>query len=327
MVASLLRRCCTQLLKEGIMQIYQRTLKQPVACTGIGLHSGKKVNLCLRPAAPDTGVVFKRTDLAGAPLIPGDVHHVVDTAMCTTVGVHGVKVATVEHLLSALSGLGVDNVLVEVDAPEVPIMDGSAAPFVFLVKNAGLTSQAELRQFYVVKREVSISHDDKFVSVAPAKGFEVNFTIEFKHPMIKRQQFGVCFDERTYEKDISRARTFGFLEDLQRLRESNLGMGGSLDNAVVVDQYRVLNDDGLRFPDEFVRHKVLDFIGDLALVGRPILGSFTAHKSGHAMNNQLFRKFLEDPQAWQLVTPSPEELVSPAPLGEAVPAFGAAVVA
>lgn len=309
------------------MQIYQRTLKRPVNCTGIGLHSGKKVNLCLRPAAPDTGVVFKRTDLSGAPLIPGDVHHVVDTAMCTTVGVDGVRVATVEHLLSALSGMGVDNVLVEVDAPEIPIMDGSAATFVFLVKNAGLTSQAELRQFYMVKREVSISDDDKFVSVAPAKGLEVNFTIEFKHPMINRQELGVRFDERTYEKDISRARTFGFLEDLQRLRESNLGLGGSLDNAVVVDKYRVLNDDGLRFPDEFVRHKVLDFLGDLALVGRPILGSFTAHKSGHALNNQLFRKFLEDPQAWQLVTPSPRELTNLAPADQVSPSFGAAVVA
>jgi UDP-3-O-[3-hydroxymyristoyl] N-acetylglucosamine deacetylase len=309
------------------MQIYQHTLKRPVSCTGIGLHSGKKVNLCLRPAAPDTGVVFKRTDLTGAPLIPGDVHHVVDTAMCTTVGLDGVKVATVEHLLSALAGMGVDNVLVEVDAPEVPIMDGSAAPFVFLVKNAGLTSQSELRQFYMVKREVSIGDDDRFVIVAPADGLEVNFTIEFKHPLIKRQEFGVCFDERTYEKDISRARTFGFLEDQQRLREYNLGLGASLENAVVVDKYRVLNDDGLRFPDEFVRHKVLDFLGDLALVGRPILGSFTAHKSGHALNNQLFRKFLEDPQAWQLVTPSPDQIRDLPPVEDMLPSFGAAVVA
>jgi len=309
------------------MQIYQRTLKRPVACTGIGLHSGKKVNLCLRPAAPDTGVMFKRSDLAGAPLIPGDVHHVMATSMCTTVGKDGVSISTVEHLLSALSGLGVDNVLVEVDSPEVPIMDGSAAPFVFLIKNAGLTSQAELRQFYMVKREVSITDNDKFVRVAPAQGLEVNFTIEFNHPMIRHQALGLRFDERTYEKDISRARTFGFLEDRERLRAANLGLGGSLDNAVVVDKYRVLNDDGLRFPDEFVRHKVLDFIGDLALVGRPVLGSFTAHKSGHALNNQLFRKFLEDPQAWQLVTPAPRQADELAPLEEMLPSFGRAVVA
>ncbi len=309
------------------MQIYQHTLKRPVACTGVGLHSGKKVNMCLRPAAPDTGVVFKRSDLAGAPLIPGDVHHVVDTSMCTTVGVDGVSISTVEHLLSALSGLGVDNVLVEVDAPEVPIMDGSAAPFVFLIKNAGLTSQAELRQFYLVKREVSVKEGDKFVSVAPAQSLEVNFTIEFDHPLIRRQELGVRFDERTYDQEISRARTFGFLEDLQRLREARRGLGGSLDNAVVVDKYRVLNDDGLRFPDEFVRHKVLDFIGDLALVGRPILGAFTAHKSGHALNNRLFRAFLDDPQAWQLVTPNPAQQPDQVPAGEPIPAFGTAVVA
>jgi UDP-3-O-[3-hydroxymyristoyl] N-acetylglucosamine deacetylase len=308
-----------------MMQLYQRTLKRPVACTGIGLHSGRKVNLCLRPAAPSTGVMFKRTDLAGAPLVPGDVHHVVDTALCTTVGCEGALVSTVEHLLSALAGLGVDNVLVELDAPEVPIMDGSAAPFVFLIKNAGLTAQSALRQFYVVQREMTIHEDDRWVTVRPGKDADLSlgFTIEFNHPLIRKQQMRLRFDERSYDKELSRARTFGFLEDLQRMREANLGLGGSLDNAVVVDRYRVLNDDGLRFPDEFVRHKMLDFIGDLALVGRPILGEFVAHKSGHALNNRLFRQFLDDPQAWQLHTPAVAE--EAAEEAAALPLAGAAV--
>ena len=262
--------------------------------------------MSIRPAEPDTGFMFKRLDKPGSPLIPGDVHHVVDTSLCTTVGLDGVTVGTVEHLLSALAGMGVDNALIELDASEVPIMDGSSATFVFLIKNAGLTSQSKVRQFYRVKRPVRIEEDDKFISVAPAESLSVDFTIEFAHPLIRRQNIGIDFSERDYEKEISRARTFGFLADLRRLQENNLGLGGSLDNAVVVDKFRVLNDDGLRFPDEFVRHKVLDFFGDLSLVGRPVLGAFQAFKSGHALNNRLFRHFLEDPQAWQLVSPNPE---------------------
>lgn len=285
------------------MHRYQRTLKRRVSCTGIGLHSGKKVNISLRPAEPDSGIMFKRSDLPGAPLIPADVHHVVDTNFCTTLGVDDVTVSTVEHLLSALAGFGLDNVLVDLDAPEVPIMDGSSAPFVFLLRNAGLTSQSKPRQFYRVKRKVVVKDNDKEVYVAPSDSPRLDYTIEFDHPLIRRQSFDVPLDERSYDKEISRARTFGFLSDLPLLKKNNLGLGGSLDNAVVVDKYRVLNDDGLRFSDEFVRHKILDFIGDLALVGRPIVGAFTAHKSGHRLNNLLFRKFLEDPQAWQLVTP------------------------
>ena len=273
------------------MHRYQRTLKRRVSCTGIGLHSGKKVNISLRPAEPDSGVMFKRSDLPGAPLIPADVHHVVDTNFCTTLGVDGVSVSTVEHLLSALSGFGVDNVLVDLDAPEVPIMDGSSAPFVFLLRNAGLTSQSKPRQYYRVKRKVSVKDKDKEVSVAPSKNAKLDYTIEFDHPLIRRQTFDVPLDERTYDREISRARTFGFLSDMPLLKKYNLGLGGSLDNAVVVDKYRVLNDDGLRFPDEFVRHKILDFIGDLALVGRPVVGAFTAHKSGHKLNNILVPQF------------------------------------
>jgi UDP-3-O-[3-hydroxymyristoyl] N-acetylglucosamine deacetylase len=289
------------------MQLYQRTLSRPVTCTGIGLHSGRKVNLSLRPLEPDTGVIFRRTDRSGSPVIPGDVNHIVDTRFSTTLGKGGLTISTVEHLLSALSGMGVDNVLIEVDAPEIPIMDGSAAPFVFLIKSAGLTSQARPRQFYRVRREMTLREDDKEVSVAPAEGLMVDFTIEFDHPAIRRQQMGFALDERSYDKDISRARTFGFLADMRRLHEQNLGLGGSLDNAVVVDNYRVLNDDGLRFPDEFVRHKVLDFIGDLALLGRSVLGTFHAYKSGHHLNNQLFCQLLADPSALQLVMPSQEQ--------------------
>ncbi len=293
------------------MHVYQRTLKRPISCTGIGLHSGKKVNLNLRPAEPDTGIMFKRSDLPGAPLIPADVHHVVDTCLCTTLGREGVTVSTVEHLLSALSGLGVDNVLVEVDAPEVPIMDGSSAPFVFLIRNTGLVSQNEPRRCYRVAREVSVSDGEKTISVKPADQLQVDFTIEFDHPLIRRQNFKFTLEERSFDKEISRARTFGFLSDLAHLQRHNLALGGSLENAVVVDDYRVLNDDGLRFDDEFVRHKVLDFIGDLALVGRPILGAFTAYKSGHQLNNLLFRKFLADPQACQLVTLDPQTIPQP----------------
>jgi UDP-3-O-[3-hydroxymyristoyl] N-acetylglucosamine deacetylase len=288
------------------MHLYQRTLSRPVTTTGIGLHSGRKVNLCLRPAEPDTGIVFKRADLLGAPLIPCDVHHVVDTRLSTTIGREGVAVSTVEHLMSALMGMGVDNALVEVDSPEVPIMDGSAAPFVFLIKNAGLTSQARPRQFYRVLREVSLSDGDKFVKVAPGDQFQVDFTIEFPHPAIRRQQMSFRLGERAYEQQLSRARTFGFMADMQKLYQAGLALGGSLDNAVVVVNFRVLNDDGLRFPDEFVRHKVLDFLGDMALIGKPLLGAFSAHKSGHQLNNQLFRKLLADPLALQLVQPQPQ---------------------
>jgi UDP-3-O-[3-hydroxymyristoyl] N-acetylglucosamine deacetylase len=285
------------------MHLYQRTLSRPVTTTGIGLHSGRRVNLSLRPAEPDTGIVFKRSDISGAPLIPCDVRHVVDTRLSTTIGLDGVTVATVEHLMSALAGMGVDNALVEVDSPEVPIMDGSAAPFVFLIKNAGLTSQARPRQFYRVLREVSLSEDDKFVTVGPSDQLQVDFTIEFPHPAIRRQAMSFRLNERSYEQQLSRARTFGFMADMRKLHSMGLALGGSLDNAVVVDNFRVLNDDGLRFPDEFVRHKVLDFLGDMALIGRPLLGAFTAHKSGHQLNNQLFRQLMADPMALQLVQP------------------------
>lgn len=286
------------------MHLYQHTLARNISCTGIGLHSGKRVNLVLRPAEPDTGIVFKRTDLPGSPLIPGDVYNVVDTRFCTTLGKDKAIVSTVEHLLSALAGMEVDNAIVEVDAPEIPIMDGSAAAFIFLIRNAGLTAQNKSRQFYVVKREVVLEDDDKMVKVMPSSqlSLSVDFAIEFSHPAIRSQEMSFTLNESSYAREISRARTFGFLADMRKLHEAGLALGGSLENAVVLDDFNVINKDGLRFKNEFVRHKILDFVGDLALVGRPVLGSFVAVKSGHDLNNRLFRKFLADPQAWQLVT-------------------------
>ena len=256
--------------------------------------------------------MFKRTDLPASPPHPRRRGQRGGAPTCPPPWAStGVRVSTVEHLLSAISGLGVDNVLVEVDAPEIPIMDGSAAPFVFLMRGAGFVSQGRPRQYYKVKREVEVKVNGKSVKVAPSNKLQVAFTIEFDHPLINRQQMGFVLDEKAYDKEISRARTFGFLKDMRYLHENGLALGGSLDNAVVLDDYRVLNDDGLRFNDEFVRHKVLDFLGDLAMVGRPIVGAFTAHKSGHELNNLLFKKFLADPTAWQLVTPEPARIKEP----------------
>ena len=284
------------------MQTYQHTLKKSVSCTGVGLHSGKRINLKLRAAEPDTGIVFKRTDLPLSPFIPGDVYNVVDTSLCTTIGKDGVTVSTVEHLLSALAGLGVDNALIEVDGPEVPIMDGSSAPFIFIINNVGLTSQTKTRQFYVAQQEISITEGDKIVKIKPSDRLRIDFSIEFNHPAIRKQKITHVFTYKNYADEISRARTFGFLADMRKLYEAGLALGGSLENAVVLDDYNVLNKEGLRFKDEFVRHKILDFIGDLALVGHSIQAHFIVHKSGHDLNNRLFRKFLSDPQAWRLAT-------------------------
>lgn len=285
------------------MHLYQHTLARSISCTGIGLHGGKRVNMIMRPAEPDTGIVFKRTDIKSSPLIPGDVYNVVDTTFCTTVGKEKATVSTVEHLLSALAGMQVDNAIIEVDAPEIPIMDGSSASFLFLIRHAGLATQAKARQFYVVKREVAMEDSDKMVKVMPNHNMEtkIDFSIEFAHPAIRSQHMSFTLSESAYAREVSRARTFGFLADMRKLHEAGLALGGSLENAVVLDEFNVINKDGLRFKNEFVRHKILDFVGDLALVGRPVLGHFVAHKSGHDFNNKLFRKLLSDPQAWQLV--------------------------
>lgn len=282
----------------------QRTLKQAVSATGVGLHNGEKVTLTLRPAAADTGIVFKRVDLPQPNEIlamPGAVH---DTRMCSALEANGARVATVEHIMSALAGLGVDNVVVEVDASEIPIMDGSSGPFVFLLKQAGIIEQSAAKKFIRVKKTVEVREGDKWVRFEPYHGFKIDFTIDFNHPVFEHSGNNVKIDfaADSYIKEISRARTFGFMHEVEYLRSNGLARGGSLDNAIVLDEYRVLNSDGLRYDDEFVKHKVLDAIGDLYMLGHPILGAFYAYKSGHALNNQLLRALLQDETAWEYTT-------------------------
>jgi UDP-3-O-[3-hydroxymyristoyl] N-acetylglucosamine deacetylase len=281
----------------------QRTLKSPVTTTGVGLHSGAKVTMTLRPAPPDTGVVFRRLDLPGVGDLKASAQSVTDTKLCSALQGEGVKVATVEHLMSALAGLGVDNVLVDLNGPEVPIMDGSAGPFVFLLQSAGLEEQPKPKRFLRVQRSVEVHEGDKWARFDPYDGFKLTFSIQFDHPAIERtaQSLTVDFAEVSYARDIARARTFGFVQEVEALRDMGLIRGGSLDNAVVVDEYRVLNSEGLRYADEFVKHKVLDAIGDLYLCGYPIIGAFSAHKSGHDLNNKLLRTMLADESSWAVV--------------------------
>jgi UDP-3-O-[3-hydroxymyristoyl] N-acetylglucosamine deacetylase len=271
--------------------IKQRTPKKVIQATGVGLHSGDKVLLTLRPAPVNTGIVFRRTDLSPVVEILASYDNVCDTMLCTSLHHNGAKVATVEHLLSALAGLGIDNAYIDVNAPEIPIMDGSAAPFVFLIQSAGIREQDMPKRFIRVLKPVRIEEDGKYVQFMPHNGFRVSFTIDFDHPVFNDKPQVVHFDfsSTSYVKEVSRARTFGFLSDYEKLRESELVKGGSLDNAVVVDNYRVLNEDGLRFEDEFVKHKVLDAIGDLYLLGSSLIGAFEGYKSGHELNNKLLR--------------------------------------
>jgi len=282
----------------------QRTLKSLTRAAGVGLHTGQRVTLTLRPAQPDTGVVFRRVDLPVPVDIPARANLVGDTRLASCLEHGGVKVHTIEHLMSALAGLGVDNVYVDLDGPEVPIMDGSAAPFVLLVQQAGVEEQAAPKRFVRILRSIGVRDGDKWARLDPYDGFRLSFTISFNHPVIDRsgQSVSVDFAETSYLKEIARARTFGFMHDVERLRESGLALGGGLDNAVVLDEFRVLNAEGLRFADEFTRHKILDAVGDLYLLGCPLLGAFSAHKSGHALNNQLLRALLADASAWETVT-------------------------
>lgn len=284
--------------------IKQRTLKSVVTATGVGLHGGQKVTLSLRPAAPDTGIVFRRVDLDPPVDLPTDPYSVVDTRMCSGLQQGEAKVGTVEHLMSALAGLGIDNAWIDVDAPEIPILDGSAGPFVFLIQSAGIVEQKAPKRFIRVKKPVEYREGDKWVRLAPYDGFRLEFSIVFNHPAIDRTGTSVTVDfaEQDYVRDVARARTFGFMQEVEYLRDNGLAQGGSLDNAIVMDEYRVLNADGLRYADEFVKHKVLDAIGDLYLVGHPLLAAYSAHKSGHALNNQILRVLLEDASAWELVT-------------------------
>jgi UDP-3-O-[3-hydroxymyristoyl] N-acetylglucosamine deacetylase len=282
----------------------QRTLKNPIRATGVGLHSGEKVYMTLRPAPANFGIVFRRTDLDPPVDVPARADLVGDTSMASTLSQGEVRISTVEHLLSAFAGLGIDNCVVELSAPEVPIMDGSAGPFVFLVQSAGIEEQAAAKRFVRILKKVRVEQGDKWAEFEPYDGFKVAFEIEFDHPVFKRhtRRAEVDFHSTSFVKEVSRARTFGFMRDYEMLRERNLARGGSLDNAIVVDDQRVLNEDGLRYEDEFVKHKVLDAIGDLYLLGHSLIGSFTAYKSGHGLNNTLLRKLLADRTAWEEVT-------------------------
>lgn len=282
----------------------QRSLKNIIRATGVGLHTGDKVYLTLRPAAPNTGIVFRRVDLPEPVDIKAAPEHVQDTRLSSTLDVNGVRVGTVEHLMSALAGLGIDNIYIDLSAAELPIMDGSAGPFVFLLQSAGIVEQNALKKFIRVKKPVEVREGDKWVRFEPYNGFKMDFTIDFAHPVFEHSSQRVVIDyaENSYVKEISRARTFGFMREVEALRAMGLARGGSLDNAVVLDEYRILNSDGLRYEDEFVRHKILDAIGDLYLLGHPLIGAFHAHKSGHAMNNRLLRTLLADSEAWEFAT-------------------------
>jgi UDP-3-O-[3-hydroxymyristoyl] N-acetylglucosamine deacetylase len=281
----------------------QRTLKESVQATGIGLHSGAKVYMTLRPAPDNSGITFRRIDLNTPVDIPADALRVAETTLGTTLERQNTKVATVEHLLSALAGLGIDNAFVDLTAPEVPIMDGSAAPFVFLLQSAGIEEQHALKRFIRIRKAVEVEDGGKWARLEPYNGFKINFEIDFDHPVLKkhRQQASLDFSTTAFLKEISRARTFGFLTDIESLRERDLTLGGSIDNAVVMDEYRVLNEDGLRFRDEFVRHKILDAVGDLYLLGRCLVGEFTGYKSGHRLNNKLLRALLEQEDNYEEV--------------------------
>ena len=284
--------------------IKQRTLKNVIRATGVGIHSGEKVFMTLRPAAVNTGIVFRRTDLDPAAEVPARADLVGDTSMNTTLEANGVRVSTVEHLMSALAGMGIDNAYIDVSNVEVPIMDGSAGPFVFLVQSAGIEEQSAPKKFIRIKEPIEVRHEDKWARLEPHDGFRVSFKIDFDHPVFSSQRSfaSVDFSTTSFLKEIARARTFGFMRDIEMLRGMNLILGGSMDNAVVLDDYRILNEDGLRYDDEFVKHKVLDAIGDLYLLGRPIIGAFSGYKSGHELNNMLARELLARQDAWEEVT-------------------------
>lgn len=285
--------------------VKQRTLKRVIQTTGVGLHTGKKVTLTLRPASANTGIIYRRTDINPPVDFPADAKSVRDTMLCTClINEQDVRVSTVEHLNAALAGLGIDNIIVEVDAPEIPIMDGSAAPFVYLLLDAGIHELNVAKKFVRVKQSVRVEDGDKWAVIKPHHGFSLDFTIDFNHPAINAdsQNYRLNFSTDAFMRQISRARTFGFMRDIEYLQSQGLCLGGSFDCAIVVDDYRVLNEDGLRFSDEFVRHKMLDAIGDLFMCGHNIIGAFTAYKSGHALNNQLLQALLVNQQAWEYVT-------------------------
>jgi UDP-3-O-[3-hydroxymyristoyl] N-acetylglucosamine deacetylase len=303
--------------------IRQRTLKNTIRATGVGLHTGDKVYVMLRPAPVDTGVVFRRTDLEPPVEIKASPDNVGDTRLSTTLVDGQARVSTVEHLLSAIAGLGIDNLYVDVSAAEVPIMDGSAGPFVFLIQSAGIVEQDAPKRFIRIKRTVEVREADKWARFEPFDGFKVGFSIDFQHPIFSNgiQTAELDFSTTSFVKEVSRARTFGFMRDIEMLRERELALGGSLDNAIVLDDFRILNEDGLRYEDEFVKHKILDAIGDLYLLGHSLIGAFTGFKSGHDLNNRLIRSLIAQADAWECITFEDEGVPAPISYAQPVTAF------
>lgn len=282
----------------------QRTLKQTITTTGIGLHSGKKVTMTLKPAPANSGILFKRVDLQPPAIIDSHPERVGETMLCTALVTETAKVATIEHLLSALAGVGIDNLWIEIDAPEIPIMDGSAAPFLYLILSTGIQELDAPKRFIKITKPIEACKGDAWARLTPYAGFKASFEIDFKHPAVNAtaQQLEINFSSQAYASEVARARTFGFMRDVEMLRSRNLGLGGSLENAIVLDEYRVINPDGLRYADEFIRHKILDAVGDLYTLGHGIIGAFHGHKAGHAINNLLVRELLNQQEAWDMVT-------------------------
>lgn len=290
------------------MDFRQRTLKTDAECTGIGLHSGAKIRLKIKPAPPDTGIIFMRADVAGRPMVKACFDNVLDTTLATTIGFNGCRISTIEHLMAAFFGLGIDNAVVQADGPEIPIMDGSAAPFVFLIKSTGIKQQRSLKRFIVVRKPLSVDDGKRSIDIYPSSELKIQYRIDFEHPLLRNQKYELAFSGGSFVRKISPARTFGFLKDVQKLKEHGFAKGGSLDNAVVVDDFRILNEDGLRFKDEFVRHKILDFVGDLSVLGAPIIGRFEVNKSGHFLNHLMLRELMESAKHWkELAFRNPEE--------------------
>jgi UDP-3-O-[3-hydroxymyristoyl] N-acetylglucosamine deacetylase len=307
-------------MNEREANYYQRTVRQTIECTGVGLHTGRTVSLRIRPAPADTGIRFVRTDLRPRVEIPARIENVVSSTLATTLGRGPSTVGTVEHLLAAFLGLGIDNAVVEVEGPEVPILDGSAAPYVFLLREGGVKRLQSPKKFLVVRRQLVARLAGKAAAFFPSKEFTISYRVDFDHPMVVDQRLTLSLSARTFQREICRARTFGFMRDLESLRERGLGRGGSLENAVVLDDFRVLNADGLRFPDEFVRHKILDAMGDLSLVGMPVIGHLAAVCSGHDLNHRLVRKLLATPDAFRIVQPSEAQVLKE--LAISLPTFG-----
>jgi len=283
------------------MDSRQRTVAEEISCTGIGLHSGKKVNLTIKPAPQNSGISFERIDISPSCKVKASFDNVVDTNMATTIGFNGYSVSTVEHIMAAFFGMGIDNALVQIDAGEIPIMDGSSAPFIFLLKNAGVTIQNSHKRFLLVKKSVKVKDGNRSVQLNPSNELKITYKIDFDHPLIKDQSYEISFSKSSFVDEISRARTFGFLRDVQTLRNNGLAKGGSLDNAIVMDEFRVLNEDGLRYKTEFVRHKLLDFIGDLAILGCIPIGHFVVERSGHSLNQKLLKQFMTQERYWKVV--------------------------